>query len=210
MTDLVSRCRKARYEKYYSGRSSNPCTQAQNLVGKDFWRYQIQLLAQSKTNFQVAVQLNSEYLQGQIPTLSGQPVPVFKYPLRGIFFCVHSEFPLLQPDCCLLPFPCASLRTVWLHPFCKTRQFKAAASFPLTISSPGQANPATSASPSKLCFWSLKHPGDGLWASVQNAHVFLVLRLPKLDVSNRGDAPLCQLAMLWLVQPSVALALLLH
>lgn len=68
---------------------------------------------------QCAVQLNSEYFQGWISTLYGQPIPVLKYLTEEFFFCVHSEFSLLPTDCCVLSFPCAAPQRVWLHPFCK-------------------------------------------------------------------------------------------
>lgn len=59
---------------------------------------------------QWAVQLNSEYFQGRISTLSGQPIPVLKY-LTEEFFSVSTQNFL----CCKLivvscPFPVQLLK----------------------------------------------------------------------------------------------------
>ena len=97
------------------------------------------LKAEPAFKLQWAVQLNFEYLQGQIPTLSEQPVHVLKYPHTRSFFCVHSEFPLLQPDCCLRSFPCTALRRAQLHPFCNPSQAVRSSNWIPTSPSPLQA-----------------------------------------------------------------------
>lgn len=63
-------------------------------VGLEFsWKVLLEVIKSSPLlkagptfRLQWAVQLNSEYLQGWIPALSEQPVPVLRYPHRGIFF----------------------------------------------------------------------------------------------------------------------------
>lgn len=89
------------------------------------------LKAESAFKLLWVVLLKSEYLQGWIPALSGQPVPVCWYSHRGIFLCIHSEISLLQPDCCLF------LVHLWeesgfIFPVNPVRQLKAETGFPLS------------------------------------------------------------------------------